>query len=81
MLLVAVGVILGPQVADIASDYGQAGTVNAVPIVTLVIVLFTDASAINSSDWKSDAAISGRLLGIGLPLTIVAGGGSWLWRC
>jgi len=73
MLFVALGLILGPVVADIAADYGQAGTVNAVLVVTLVIVLFTDASAINSSDWKSDAAISGRLLGIGLPLTIVAG--------
>ncbi|RLE22783.1 MAG: hypothetical protein DRJ50_07130, partial [Actinobacteria bacterium] len=73
MLFVALGLILGPEVADIAGDYGRTGIVNAVLVVTLVIVLFTDASAINSSEWKSDAEISGRLLGIGLPLTIIAG--------
>ena len=41
---------------------------------TLVIVLFTDASAINSSNWKDDI-LPARLLGIGLPVAIALG---WL---
>jgi NhaP-type Na+/H+ or K+/H+ antiporter len=73
MLFVALGVILGPQVLDISRSFDQTNLVEVVLTVTLTIVLFTDASAINSSDWKQDALIPGRLLGIGLPLTIVAG--------
>jgi NhaP-type Na+/H+ or K+/H+ antiporter len=73
MLFVALGVIIGPQALDISRSFDQTGLVDAVLTVTLTIVLFTDASAINSSNWKQDALIPGRLLGIGLPLTIIAG--------
>ena len=40
---------------------------------TLVLVLFTDASALNLSAWRKDTDYPGRLLGIGLPLTIAFG--------
>lgn len=40
---------------------------------TLVLVLFTDAIRIDLSVLRRQAAIPGRLLGIGLPLTILAG--------
>ena len=40
---------------------------------TLVLVLFTDAAALRISSWRKDAALPGRLLGIGLPLTIALG--------
>lgn len=40
---------------------------------TLVLVLFTDAIRINVRSMRRDAAIPLRLLGIGLPLTLVAG--------
>ncbi len=73
MVFVALGVVLGPEVLDISRSFGEVDFVNIVLTVTLTIVLFTDASAINSSNWKQDAALPGRLLGIGLPLTIVAG--------
>jgi NhaP-type Na+/H+ or K+/H+ antiporter len=36
-------------------------------------VLFTDASALHLDSWRKDAALPGRLLGIGLPLTIALG--------
>jgi len=42
---------------------------------TLVLVLFTDASALTFSSWRKDADYPARLLGIGLPLTIAAGAG------
>ncbi len=40
---------------------------------TLVLVLFTDAIRINLKVLRRQAAMPGRLLGIGLPLTILAG--------
>ena len=40
---------------------------------TLILILFTDAAALNVSSWRKDAALPGRLLGIGLPLTIALG--------
>jgi len=73
MLFVALGIILGPEVLDIARSFDEIDFVDVVLTVTLTIVLFTDASAVNSSNWKQDAALPGRLLGIGLPLTIAAG--------
>ncbi len=41
--------------------------------VTLVLVLFTDAVRINLGSLRKDVAIPIRLLGIGLPLTLLAG--------
>jgi NhaP-type Na+/H+ or K+/H+ antiporter len=40
---------------------------------TLVIVLFSDASRIDLQSLRREYAVPARLLGIGLPLTIVAG--------
>lgn len=40
---------------------------------TLVVVLFTDASRIDLRALRHEYAVPARLLGIGLPLTIVAG--------
>ena len=41
--------------------------------VTLVWVLFADASRVRASTLRHDAALYARLLGVGLPLTVVAG--------
>jgi NhaP-type Na+/H+ or K+/H+ antiporter len=41
--------------------------------ITLVLVLFSDASRVRLGDLRADAGLCLRLLGIGLPLTIVAG--------
>lgn len=77
MAFTALGVALGPEGFDLV-DYGglieHSELLGLVLTGTLVIVLFTDASAINSSNW-SDDVIPARLLGIGLPLAIALG---WL---
>jgi len=39
----------------------------------LVMVLFADASGLDVRRWTKEPSLSGRLLGIGLPLTMVAG--------
>jgi NhaP-type Na+/H+ or K+/H+ antiporter len=40
---------------------------------TLVLVLFTDAMTLNTSRWRDEAGLPARLLGVGLPLTVLAG--------
>lgn len=77
MLFVAVGIVMGDEVlglVDIAELVERTELVGVVLTGTLVVVLFTDASAINSSSWRDDA-IPARLLGVGLPLAIGLG---WL---
>ena len=37
------------------------------------MVLFADSSALDVHRWTREPALSGRLLGIGLPLTMLAG--------
>lgn len=75
LLFAAFGLVIGPEVlglADLSGLAGQSDVVNLVLTSTLVIVLFTDACAINSARWHDDV-IPARLLGIGLPLTVIAG--------
>ncbi len=77
MLFTALGVALGPEVLDLVDYSGLVERFELLSLVltgTLVIVLFTDASAINSSNWRDDI-LPARLLGIGLPLAIGLG---WL---
>lgn len=77
MLFTALGLAVGPEAFDLVDFTGPLGRsdfVNLLLTATLVIVLFTDASAINSSNWRDDI-IPARLLGVGLPIAIVAG---WL---
>ena len=48
-------------------------TVSLLAEATLAVVLFTDASRIDLRALRRESAVPMRLLGIGLPLTIVAG--------
>jgi len=75
MLFTALGVVVGPQVLDLVDFTGLLGQPEFISILltgTLVVVLFTDASAINASNWRDDV-IPARLLAIGLPLAILFG--------
>jgi len=51
----------------------QSTAVQTLLELTLVIVLFSDAVAIDARTARKEAFLPGRLLGIGLPLTIVLG--------
>ena len=48
-------------------------TVKALAEITLVLVLFSDASRVGLRDLRTDMGLCLRLLGIGLPLTIGLG--------
>jgi NhaP-type Na+/H+ or K+/H+ antiporter len=64
---------------DIGAD-PEAGWVPILTEVTLVWVLFSDAARVGVREIRSDAGVYGRLLGLALPLTVVAGavGASWV---
>ncbi len=73
MLFTAFGVVMGSSVIGLIEPERNLEGVRLLLEVTLVIVLFTDAFALHTSRWREDAVIPARLLGIGLPLTMVAG--------
>ena len=73
MVVVAVGILVGPLVLDDLNVGPTSSTVRTLAEATLAVVLFSDSSRIKLSALRREAAIPVRLLGIGLPLTIVAG--------
>ncbi len=73
LLFVSFGLLMGPRVLDLIQLEGDPGTVDILLEATLVLVLFSDAMAINAKSWRKEAYIPERLLGIGLPLTIALG--------
>jgi sodium/hydrogen antiporter len=69
----AAGLLIGPEVlgwVDIAPD---AESLRMLAEATLALVLFSDASRIDLRSLRDGYALPARLLGVGLPLTIVAG--------
>lgn len=73
MVFVAVGIILSPFGFDFLKLGVSASLVKLTAEVTLVMVLFVDASTINLKELVKDRGLPIRLLGIGLPLTMVLG--------
>ncbi|HET6866483.1 MAG TPA: cation:proton antiporter [Solirubrobacteraceae bacterium] len=75
MVFVAIGVLVGPLVIDGVTTAPSNGAVRTLAEATLAVVLFADASRIKLRALVSEYTVPVRLLGIGLPLTIVAGAG------
>jgi len=73
IVLVTVGVILGEAVLNVWHVSAGAELVKVVAELTLALLLFVDASTIRLHDAGGDVRFPGRLLGIGLPLTIALG--------
>ena len=72
MVFLIIGLFLGPQLVD-AVDISLATAVRTLANATLALVLFTDASRIDLRALRRAFTLPARLLGIGLPLTIVMG--------
>jgi hypothetical protein len=58
----------GPMPVDV-----EASSIHLLAEVTLALLLFTDASRVSVRELRADATLPVRLLGIGLPLSVVAG--------
>ncbi len=78
MVFVGFGMLVGSGGLDII-DLGinEAG-VRTLAEITLVLLLFTDAIRIDLRRLRDQVQLPARLLGIGLPLTVVAGTGAAL---
>lgn len=80
MVFVATGLIIGPLGLDLFSLHISSDTVKIIAEITLILILFTDASMIQFNKLvRVLAGLPARLLLIGLPLCIAAGGGLALW--
>jgi sodium/hydrogen antiporter len=73
MVFTACGLLLGIEVLGLVDLSPLGDDVQTLAEATLAVVLFSDASRIDLRTLRGEAAIPARLLGIGLPLTIVLG--------
>lgn len=73
MVFATVGFLMGSDVLGVIDVEPDSESVTMLLEITLAIVLFSDAHAINSTAWREEAFVPGRLLIIGMPLTIVFG--------
>ena len=67
----AIGLIVAPVLKLVDFQIGD-GTVLLLE-AALVMVLFADSSSLDLRRWTREPSLSGRLLGIGMPLTMLAG--------
>ena len=73
IVFVAVGIMLGTSGFDLLEGGLDEGAVRVLAETTLVLLLFTDAIRIDIHRLRRQIDLPGRLLGIGLPLTVVGG--------
>ena len=73
IVFVGCGFVLGSSALDWIHLGGDSEPVRLLAEVTLTLVLFTDAARIDMTALRHEYAVPLRLLGIGLPLTIIAG--------
>jgi NhaP-type Na+/H+ or K+/H+ antiporter len=73
MLFVGFGLLIGPEALNGIDVESSSAAVRTLAEATLALVLFCDASRIDLATLRRGAGVPVRLLGIGLPLTIVLG--------
>jgi NhaP-type Na+/H+ or K+/H+ antiporter len=73
MIFTGTGLLLGVDALGLVDPSATGVAVKTLAEATLAVVLFSDASRIDLGALKRTLGIPTRLLGIGLPLTIVAG--------
>lgn len=73
MVFVAMGILVSPIGMDFFQMEVNSDLVHILTEVTLILILFVDASTINLKQLVQDRSIPVRLLLIGLPLTMILG--------
>jgi sodium/hydrogen antiporter len=74
MVFVTAGLILGPHVLGILPFAVSDKAILTITELTLALLLFSDASTVRLRDVQGDVTLPSRLLFVGLPLTVIAGG-------
>jgi sodium/hydrogen antiporter len=78
MVFTGAGLVLGAKAAGLIEPSPGGESVKLLASATLAVVLFGDAARIDFRALREEYRVPARLLGIGLPLTIVAGFGAAL---
>jgi sodium/hydrogen antiporter len=73
MIFVGVGLMVGAEALDLIDTSSTGEGVKLLAEATLTVVLFADVSRIDLRTLRREYAVPARLLGIGLPLTIILG--------
>ena len=73
IVFVALGLLVGPVGLGLISPIADIGLADRVFELTLILVLFSDAFAIDAPRLVRERSLPSRLLAIGLPLTIGLG--------
>ena len=73
MVFTAVGLLVGVDALGLVDPAATGTAVKLLTEATLTVVLFSDASRIDLGALRGELTIPARLLGIGLPLTLVTG--------
>jgi NhaP-type Na+/H+ or K+/H+ antiporter len=73
LFLTLAGFVLGNPSWGIVTVHVENSTVHLLAEVTLALLLFADASSVPMAAARHELPLIGRLLGIGLPLSIIAG--------
>ena len=73
MLFTGAGLLVGAEALGLLDPTPASHTVKILAEATLTCVLFADASRIDLRALRGEAGVPARLLGIGLPLTLLAG--------
>jgi sodium/hydrogen antiporter len=79
MVFTVAGLLLGAEVLDILPATIETESVKLLAEVTLAVILFSDASAVDVRAMRDDSGLVARMLGIALPLMVVIGAvAAWL---
>ncbi|MBM4326670.1 MAG: sodium:proton antiporter [Deltaproteobacteria bacterium] len=73
MVFSGIGILVGPTVLSLLNVQIGGAVVKLIAEITLVIILFVDASTVDLRTLKMQREIPLRLLGLGLPLTMALG--------
>ncbi len=73
MVFTAVGLLVGDETLGLVDPAVSGEAVKLLAEATLALVLFGDASRIDLGALREEVSVPARLLGLGLPLTLLAG--------
>ena len=75
LVFTAIGLLVGADTLALVDPAASSGSVKLLAEATLALVLFGDASRIDLRALREEVSIPARLLGLGLPLTLLVGFG------
>ncbi|MCP3856837.1 MAG: sodium:proton antiporter [Actinomycetia bacterium] len=73
MVFVTAGFVIGPRLLDLFQANVGSADIRLLAELTLALMLFSDAAALDTRRLAREASLPARLLGLALPLSIVLG--------